>query len=290
MRLKQVATVAGVTVLTLVFRACPCRCAGNCVNGKGTYWVLILFWPTPGGQETTDLEYVRRAARELRLGERLRDAIADTAADDAVSMFFGVWSDADGLSYLEAVDAVSEIPEALKEQFGQSVADLAPNAVPVSVSGFTGDVAATLILKPITQPIGKLVRIAEMAGLVIGLLTGFHPLAVACAKRLAVGSLTSRLADGLNQALTDLSDPEAIFRVEAISEVETTAGFEEPDSMFKRQREALFGKHQPQEKSDMVQRLLEEQVAAAQASEDTEAVRPNDAVNPFVLPLRRPPA
>lgn len=272
--------MAGVTVLTLVFRACPCRCAGNCVNGKGTYWVLILFWPAPGGQETTDLEYVRRAARELRLGERLRDAIADTAADDAVSMFFGVWSDADGLSYLEAVDAVSEIPEALKDQFGQSVADLAPNAVPVSVSVFAGDVAATLILKPLTQPIGKLVRIAEMAGLVIGLLTGFHPLAVACAKRLAVGSLASGLADGLNQALTDLSYPEAAFRVETTSEVEATAGPEGPDRMSKRQWEALSGKHQPQEKSDMVERLLREQVAAAQASGDTEPVGPNDAAGP----------
>ena len=193
---------------------CPYRCPGPCQHGQDSvYFVCFVVQVGSAGEEETG--HPEQTADGLSLSEQLRDAIADTAADDAVNLIFGTWSDPDGWRYLEVVDALNEVPDAVHGQIADAVAGFTEPELPVWVSVFDGDVAATLVLKPIAEPVGKLVRAAEIAGLVFALLTGLHPLAVACAKHLGASLMKSELAEALGREWKTLTGPQSI---EATSE------------------------------------------------------------------------
>lgn len=59
----------------------------------------------------------------------------------------------------------------------------------------------------LTAPLGDAARVCEIAGIVIGLVTGMHPLVMACAKRLAHDELGNMLARGFEQLINSI-DPE----------------------------------------------------------------------------------
>jgi hypothetical protein len=70
-------------------------------------------------------------------------------------------------------------------------------------------VSATLLLKPVLEPLERAVHAVEVAGIVVGLVMGLHPLAVICAKHLAHDELGSAMATGARQLITGAGVQEA---------------------------------------------------------------------------------
>ena len=63
------------------------------------------------------------------------------------------------------------------------------------------DVAATLVLSPVLKPVENGLHTLEVVGIVVGLVTGLHPLVIACAKHLAHDEFGSTVATGIKQAI-----------------------------------------------------------------------------------------
>lgn len=61
-------------------------------------------------------------------------------------------------------------------------------------AAFSAGVATNLILAPITGPLGEAATYIEVAGIIIGLATGAHPLVLACIKPLAHSQLEHALS------------------------------------------------------------------------------------------------
>jgi hypothetical protein len=57
-------------------------------------------------------------------------------------------------------------------------------------------VSATLLLKPVLEPLERVVHAFEVAGIVVRVVTVLHPLTVICAKHLAHDKLGSDVAAG----------------------------------------------------------------------------------------------
>jgi hypothetical protein len=192
---------------------CPMRCPDACEHRRDPpYQVWVIFPLGTGEQLAIVPALVHDSRKASELIERLQDAIAETVADDAVGLL-GTWSNGDGVPYLEALDFLGEIPDGLHQATENLFATMLQPKVPVPVSVFAGDVAATFMIEPIAQPIGSLIRVAEYAGIAIGLLTGIHALALACVKRLAVSSMASEVAAIVSHELKMLSEPTTAFEL-----------------------------------------------------------------------------
>ncbi len=65
-------------------------------------------------------------------------------------------------------------------------------------------ISANLVTEPLTTPLEDTARACEIAGIVIGLATGAHPLVIACAHRLAHNEAGQLLSKGFEQVLTSI--------------------------------------------------------------------------------------
>ena len=65
---------------------------------------------------------------------------------------------------------------------------------------------ATLILQPVAEPLGQAAMFLEITGVVVGLATGFHPLALAAAKMLADDQFHDFVARRLREAARQVSE------------------------------------------------------------------------------------
>ena len=68
---------------------------------------------------------------------------------------------------------------------------------PVAAAG--AGIGADLVLQPVTRPLEQAAMFCEIAGVVAGVATGFHPLALAAAKMLAHDGFHQALARGISQ-------------------------------------------------------------------------------------------
>ena len=128
-----------------------------------------------------------------KLGERLREAIAESVAGQVEEM---VWTTADDLSDEQVTDFIAGLPDAVKTLVEQSLDSLAGAAgVPAPVALLGADVTAILLLKPVLEPIEDAVHALEVVGIVIGLVAGLHPLVITCVKHLAHDELGSVLTN-----------------------------------------------------------------------------------------------
>ena len=86
-----------------------------------------------------------------------------------------------------------------------------PLTAAVSRAGVTGPmvpigagITAYYVAAPLTGPLEDAARICEIAGIVIGLATGAHPLVIACAKRLAHDEAGQMLSGAFDQVITSI--------------------------------------------------------------------------------------
>jgi hypothetical protein len=123
--------------------------------------------PTATGGETFD--------------EQLRDAVAESVADSVEQMF---WESGD-LSDDQIASLVANLPDLVKSLVAEPLGRIASAAgAPVPAAAFGADVSATLLLKPVLEPLERVVHAFEVAGIVVGVVTVLHPLTVICAKHL----------------------------------------------------------------------------------------------------------
>jgi len=135
--------------------------------------------PTATGGETFD--------------EQLRDAVAESVADSVEQMF---WESGD-LSDDQIASLVANLPDLVKSLVAEPLGRIASAAgAPVPAATFGADVSATLLLKPVLEPLERVVHAFEVAGIVVGVVTVLHPLTVICAKHLAHDKLGSVVAAG----------------------------------------------------------------------------------------------
>jgi hypothetical protein len=133
------------------------------------------------------------------VGERLNEALAESMADRIAEM---TWKIDDGLSDGQVADLVASLPDRVKTIAQGKLDSLAQVAgVPAPVALLGADVTATLVLSPVLKPVENGLHTLEIVGIVIGLVTGLHPLVIACAKHLAHDEFGSMLTTAIKQAM-----------------------------------------------------------------------------------------
>jgi hypothetical protein len=146
--------------------------------------------------------------------ERIKDAAADYAAS-WIEGQFGVtwWQTPQHLLLSQAADVLDGSAEWLR---GLVEYPLAPAASMAGAAGPLVDIGAgitaNLVTAPLTAPLEDTARACEIAGIVIGLATGAHPVVIACAHRLVHDEVGHLLSKGFEQVLTSIGadhDPNA---------------------------------------------------------------------------------
>jgi hypothetical protein len=146
----------------------------------------------------------------LERGERIKAAAADYAAswlEDQFSVTW--WQTPQRLLLAQAADVLDGSAEWLRRLVEY------PLAAAASTAGAAGPlvdigagISANLVTEPLTAPLEDAARVCEIAGIVIGLATGAHPLVIACAKRLAHDEAGQMLSAAFEQVFTSIGvDP-----------------------------------------------------------------------------------
>jgi hypothetical protein len=185
------------------------------------YQVWVMTEMRPAGLEEVEavsiLQATRFTAGPERLGKCLREASAETAADYVEGAVWRVWQTSDDLSLVQAINFFAGVSDSLHEVVQSALENLADGVgVPAPVNLVGADVFATLLTKPIAEPISDLEHDLELLGIFVGLVTGLHPLVINCAKYLIHDQLGSALAKGINNVLDSLfTELEETLRLEA---------------------------------------------------------------------------
>ena len=141
------------------------------------------------------------SAKEL--GEHLKDALAQVTGDRVGEM---IWRSADDLSEDQVAALIVGLPDTIKTlaaKLLEAPADAA--GVPPVAASLGADVTATLLLKPVLEPIESAVHALEVVGIAIGMLTGLHGLAIFCIKHLAHDKLGNVLTSAFKQVIDQVN-------------------------------------------------------------------------------------
>lgn len=203
--MRQIAVI----VTLYVSRRKRCGCVPG-EKGEITDQVWLVVEVRCVGEACTcpeaDLAPVPGSTEAKTFDEQLRDAVAENAAD---SFEQRVW-DIDDLSGDQLASFAANFPDLVKSMVSEPLGRIAGEVgMPVAGAAFGADVSATLLLKPVLEPLERAVHAVEVAGIVVGLVTGLHPLAVICAKHLAHDELGSAMATGTRQLMTGAGAREA---------------------------------------------------------------------------------
>jgi hypothetical protein len=141
-----------------------------------------------------------------RLGEAAADYFATKVGDPVTER----WMTQNAFSETAAAEACKRIGNGLNAilttQF-EAVGTLIRLPEPVAAAG--AGIGADLVLQPVTRPPAEAARFLEITGVVIGVATGLHPLAMAAGKMLAHDEVHSALARGIAEgARAALAGPE----------------------------------------------------------------------------------
>jgi hypothetical protein len=138
--------------------------------------------------------------------DRIKAAAADYAASRVESQF-GVtwWATPPNVSLSQAAGLLDRSADWLRDLVEHPLAraaSTAGTAGPIDAIG--AGITADYVTAPLTAPLEDAARICELAGIVIGLATGAHPLVIACAKRLAHDEVGQVLSRGFEQAFSSI--------------------------------------------------------------------------------------
>jgi hypothetical protein len=165
----------------------------------------------PRGQADIDaIKSLRAEYQDPGVSKERREQIAAAATDYAASWVedqFGVtwWQTSQSFPLSQAADLLDGSAEWLRGLIDRPLDDAASAAgaagpfVPIGAG-----ITANFVTAPLTRPLEGAARACEIAGIVIGLATGAHPLVLACAKRLAHDEIGQLLSRGFEQAMTSI--------------------------------------------------------------------------------------
>jgi hypothetical protein len=165
--------------------------------------------------------------------KRLTEASAKTAANYIEGEIWRVWQTSDDLLIDQTINFLIGMSDNLHEVVRNSLESLADGAgvsAPVNLVG--ANVIATLLTDPITEPIEDVEHGLELVGILVGLVTGIHPLVMTCAKYLIHDEISRILSEGIKNALdSTFKSLERAFTAEPL----TVAGLsEEGRALFDR--------------------------------------------------------
>ena len=165
----------------------------------------------PRNQADVDaIESLRAECQDPGVSKERREQIAAAAADYAASRVEGQfggtwWRTSQSFPLSQAADLLDGSAEWLRGLVDRPLDDAA------SVAGAAGPfvpigagITANFVTAPLTRPLEGAARACEIAGIVIGLVTGAPPLVLACAKRLAYDEIGQVLSGGFEQAITSI--------------------------------------------------------------------------------------
>ena len=154
---------------------------------------------------------IQRAANDVSFRGQLSQAASEYFAAKPGHPVSAVtterWVTQDAYSETDLVEVCNRISSGLDtiverpfEKTGTELRLPRPEAAAAAGSG------ATLILQPVAEPLGQAAMFLEITGVVVGLATGFHPLALAAAKMLADDQFHDFVARRLREAARQVSE------------------------------------------------------------------------------------
>jgi hypothetical protein len=152
------------------------------------------------------------------LREQIKAAVADYAANWAEGQWGTTWwQTPQSLSLSQAADLFDGSADWLRGLIDHPVADALSVAGVEGPAVPVGEITARFVTAQVTAPLEGAALICEIAGIVIGALTGAHVLVLACAKRFAHDEAQRLLGKGFEQVINSI---EQSLRVRPGGEVE----------------------------------------------------------------------
>jgi hypothetical protein len=150
-----------------------------------------------------------QADRPEVLSERLADATADylgaKAGDPIVEKATERWVTRDSYPETSVADILTGASEWLHALIEHPLDEVAERvSVPSAGASLAAGVAAEVVLKPVAEPMTKLTEVCAIAGLVIGLTTGAHPLVVSNVKVLAHDAVNRAFGELIKQGFREI--------------------------------------------------------------------------------------
>lgn len=150
-----------------------------------------------------------RAEHDQGFRNRLAEAAADYAAgrwgDPAFAMVTDRWITPNAFPETAAAEVCNRIGNRLNAIVAKPLDTLATDIrLPGYEATAAAGIGADLILQPVAEPLGQAAEFFEVVGVVIGVATGFQPLALAAAKLLAHDKFHDLVARGIRAAASQV--------------------------------------------------------------------------------------
>jgi hypothetical protein len=148
---------------------------------------------------------INRADNDEDFRTRLAKAASDYCAtqwgDPAFALVAGRWITQNTFPETAAAEACNWIANGLDAIVRKPLEDIGTEIrLPGPEAGAVAGIGSALVLQPVTEPLGQAAKFFEITGVVVGVATGFHPLALASAKLLARDEFHAALAQGIRDA------------------------------------------------------------------------------------------
>jgi hypothetical protein len=148
---------------------------------------------------------IHRAEHDEAFSDRLSEAACDYFAakwgDPAFELLTQRWRTLNTFPETAAAEVCNRIANGLNaivekplEKAGTVI------RLPGLEASTAAGIGSDLILQPVTQPLAQMAKLLEIAGVIVGLATGFHPLALSAAKMLAHDEFHAVVARGIREA------------------------------------------------------------------------------------------
>jgi hypothetical protein len=189
---------------------------GSLAEGHDPEWAagrLLIWYKAVRSYSQADIDVVESLRVEYQnpdVSADRRERIEAAAADYAASWVegeFGVtrWQSPQSFPLSRAADLLDDSAEWLRGRVEDPLADAASTVrAPGPLAEIGAGMTADFVTAPLTVPLESAARACEIAGIVIGLATGAHPLAMACAHRLANDETGRLLSKGFEQVITSI--------------------------------------------------------------------------------------
>jgi hypothetical protein len=161
--------------------------------------------PSPQPVALDPSAVIQRADHDAGLRERLGDAASDYFATKLGNPVFAAmterWVTQNAYPETALVEVCNRISSGL-DTIAEKPLEKAGTQLllPGPEAAVAAGIGATLILQPVAEPLGQAATFLEITGVVVGLATGLHPLALASAKMLAHDQFHELMARGLREA------------------------------------------------------------------------------------------
>jgi hypothetical protein len=143
--------------------------------------------------------------------ESIRAAAADYAAQQIQgTVLVSLWQTQESFPVATAADFLDGSAGWLRGLVTDPLSGLVSGVgLPGPVASAGAGIGANFVTAPVTTPLEQAARVCEVAGIVFGVLTGLHPVVIACAKRLARDETGQALSAGFQRIMTF---PDAVAR------------------------------------------------------------------------------